>query len=263
MKIKTNHESRDDWSIWKRYKTSSGIEVVVTSAFQEVMKNWQSNIVDNGKDIPWSFLRLLHKYRQDYELNRTGDSRRYIASWFEASFYAIQDSNVGIREEKHAWQNEDKLDRMDRIQHLLELWCVPRWVHAPVHYGMLKIPQMRRWYYDKFLLMEKVDWGVTAFDIIDEPRNENIRKSIINEFGSVYWFEVLEGDNYESFRNEIKKKYIEVKAMLKNAFEQHRDQFPGWTFSSLFTDLLQRNFIITHNQTPIGNSKVSFWIIDQ
>jgi hypothetical protein len=73
----------------------------------------------------------------------------------------------------------------------------------------------------------------------------------------------LDGDNYEAFRNEIKKKYVEVKVMLKTAFNEHRGQFPGWTFSSLFTDLLQRNFIVTHNQTPVGNSKVSFWIIDQ
>jgi hypothetical protein len=263
MDVKTNHEKRDDGSVWKRYKTSTGIEVVVTSAFREVMRNWQSNIIDDGKDVPGSFLRLLHKYRRDYEHNATWNFRRYVASWFEASFFAIQESNIGIREERHAWKNEDKIDRMDRIQHLLELGSVPRWIHAPVHYGMLKIPQMRQWYYDKFLLMEKVDWWVTAFDIIDEPRNENIRNSIVHEFGPAYWFDTLDGDNYEVFRNEIKKKYVEVKVMLKTAFDAHRDQFPGWTFSSLFTDLLQRNFIVTHNQTPIGNSKVSFWIIDQ
>lgn len=263
MDVKTNHEKRDDGSVWKRYKTSTGIEVVVTSAFREVMQNWQSNIINNGTDVAWSFLRLLHKYRKDYENNSMWDARRYVASWFEASFFAIQESNVGIREEKRVGQNEDKIDRMDRIQHLLELGSVPRWVHAPVHYGMLKIPQMQHWYYNKFLLMEKVDGWVTAFDIIDEPRNENIRNSIIHEFGAVYWFDTLEGDNYDTFRREIEKKYGEVKNILKTAFDEHRDQFKGWTFSSLFTDLLQRNFIVTYNQTPIGNSKISFWVIDQ
>lgn len=39
MDVKTNHEKRDDGSVWKRYKTSTGIEVVVTSAFREVMRN--------------------------------------------------------------------------------------------------------------------------------------------------------------------------------------------------------------------------------
>lgn len=93
-------------------------------------------------------------------------------------------SNIGVREEHHVGQHEDKLDRMDTIQHLLELGLLPRWIQCPIHYGILKVPKMIRGYYDKFIVMQKVDHGVTAVDIIDEPRTEEIGKAILEEFSA-------------------------------------------------------------------------------
>lgn len=127
---------------------------------------------------------------------------------------------------------------------------------------MLKVPQMNRWYYNKFIVIQKVDHGVTAVDIIDEPRGEEIKKAILSEFAS-YWFTEYGDEKYREFQKEIYSKYLEVKSRLKEAFEGHKNEFPGWTFESLFIDLYQRNLVITYNDTPIGWSRVSFWIIDQ
>lgn len=262
MKIETSIEKRSDWSEWKRYKTASGVEVVVTSAFREIMKNGEKNIVGHDEGISQLFLRLLHKYRKSYEANSYDEIRNFIASGQEASFYGAGVSNIGIREEHHVWSHEDKLDRMDTIQHLLDLGSIPRWIKSPIHYGMLKVPQMIRWYYDKFIVIEKIDHGVTAVDIIDEPRSEEIKKAILREFSS-YGFTSMDDEKYKEFQKEIYTKYREVKEKLEEAFMSHKSEFPGWTFESLFADLYQRNLVVTYNETPIGWSRVSFWIIDQ
>lgn len=265
MNIKISNEEKPDWSMWRRYKTPTGIEIVVTSAFLDVMENGQENLVGSGDDVSGKFLRLLHKYRKSFKAHRYDEYRQYIAEWQNAVFYGINESNIGVREEKEdTWSNEDMLERMDWIRRLLELGWLPHWIKTPAHYGMIKYPQIRRWYYRKSMVIQKIDSGVTALDIIDGPRNNNewIRKAILESFPTYNFWEIGD-ENYELFRQEIRTKYVDVFNKLKQTFDQHRLKFPGWTFQTLFADLFQRNLIVVHNENLVGGSRVNFWIIDQ
>lgn len=109
---------------------------------------------------------------------------------------------------------------------------------------------MIRGYYNKFIVIQKVDHGVTAWDIIDAPRTEEIGDAILNEFSS-YGFTEIGDEKYKEFQQEIRQKYKEVREKLEEAFNAHKEEFPGWSFNSLFADLLQRNLLVTYNETPI------------
>ena len=73
---------------------------------------------------------------------------------------------------------------MDTIDHLLNLGSLPRWIQMPHHYAMLNIPKEVDGSYSKnFILMEKIDHGVTVVDITDKrPRNSAMHHAIIKEF---------------------------------------------------------------------------------
>jgi hypothetical protein len=71
---------------------------------------------------------------------------------------------------------------MDMIDHLVNLGPLPRWIKTPPHYAMLNIPQKKPGECSKnFILMEKIDHGVTVKDII-EPRSNHMKEAIIREF---------------------------------------------------------------------------------
>ena len=65
---------------------------------------------------------------------------------------------------------------------------MPRWIHTPVQYGVLTIPRdtyaagRTATAYDKFMIMEKIDSGVSVFDIVDNPRSAKLAEAIKKEF---------------------------------------------------------------------------------
>ncbi len=264
MKIQSSIEKQSiDGSEWKRYRTSAWIEILVTSAFMDIMRHGQPNAIDDGEGVSSGVLRLLRQYRWSVELNEYDHSRTYIANWDDAALYRIWDSNLCVREEIRTWSSEDKLYRMDLIQHLMELGSLPRWIKSPAHYWLIKVPAMNQGLFNKFMFMEMIDAGVTSWDIIDHPRTTEIEESIIENFWHTYWFNSIGDVSYKSFQTEVFQKYKEVRLLLEQAFETNKDVFKWWTFEQLFTDLFQRNLLVTHNPTPIANSKMSFWVIDQ
>ena len=112
-------------------------------------------------------------------------------------------------------------------------------------------------------MMDKIDSGITVQDII-MPRDNLMRSYIIREFWKHYGFTRLEDPAYEAFRKEVKQQYADLVIRLKSAFLDSKSQLPEWLkFEDIFTDLFERNVVITFNDAPIGGSKISFWIIDQ
>lgn len=155
------------------------------------------------------------------------------------------------------------MTKMDIIEHLLDLWSIPRWIKTPVHYAMLNLPRTNDQASRNFIMMDKIDSWVTVKDII-EPRDTLMRSYIIKEFWKYYGFTTLEDPAYDSFRGEVKQQYADLVIRLKSAFLENKSHLPeGLRFEDVFTDLFERNVVITHNQAPIGGSKISFWIIDQ
>lgn len=291
-------EKQPDGAVWKRYTTASGLSVLVTQTFRELMKHGENSVtgdfhVSKKNKKTWvsavegpvhdqissimkipsasfsgSMLRILHMYRESYEAGAIDDGiREYVNTGGEAAFYGIGLSNVWVRElNQIETSDEDALHRMDQIVHLLELGWLPRWIRTPIQYGVLRIP--RNTYangrtgtaYDKFMIMEKIDSGVSVFDIVDNPRSDKLSAAIKKEF----WFKTFNSDEYRAFKTEISAIFEEVKQKLYDACINHRDELPpGTSFETLFTDLLSRNMLVTLNRPPVGWSKYSFWIIDQ
>jgi hypothetical protein len=111
--------------------------------------------------------------------------------------------------------------------------------------------------------MEKIDHGVTVKDII-EPRSNHMKEAIIREFWDHYGFDDLGSPEYTAFKKEVQEKYEELIIRLKATFLENKPHLPEWLkFEDVFTDLFERNILITYNPTPIGGSRISFWIIDQ
>lgn len=264
MKIKSRIEEQPiDGSMWKRYETPTWIQILVTSAFRDILRHGQSSPLDDGEHVSRGILRLLRQYRTSVELREYDENRTYIANWDDAALYKIWASNLCVREEMRAGSSEDKLHRMDLIQHLMELGSLPRWIKSPTHYGLVKVPAMHYGLFDKYMIMEMIDAGVTSWDIIDHPRTPAIEQAIIENFWPTNWFESISDPAYKVFQQEVFQKYNEVRTLLKKAFEEHKEVFKWWTFEQLFSDLFQRNLLVTHNPTPIANSKMTFWVIDQ
>jgi len=263
MNIKYNLERQHDDSVWKRYQTPKWVEIIVTSAFREIMQHGQPNPLNDGHHIPKGILALLRKYRISLELNQYDHHRTTVASWNFATVFRIWESNICIREEDNAWKCEDQIHRMDLIQHLLDLGHIPRWIKSPIHYWLIKVPIMRHGLYNKYMVMEMIDDGVTAFDIVEWPRNDMIESAIIKNFWQTYNFSSLSDENYILFQNLVRDKYVEAKRLLVDAFKIHQDDFKWWTFEQLFQDLLMRNVLVTINHTRVWWSPLTLWIIDQ
>lgn len=298
MWLDIKFEKQPDGAVWKRYTASSWLSVLVTQTFRELMKHgenvvtgdfhrpkkikklWVDRVEDSTlaqirrimeistKDPSNSILKLLRAYRESYEKSAIDDGvREYVNTGGEAAFYGIGLSNVWVREVNRTETNDvDALHRMDQITHLLELGWLPRWIHTPIQYGVLTIP--RDTYaagrtgiaYDKFMIMEKIDSGVSVFDIVDNPRSDKLAEAIKKEF----WFSNFSTDEYRQFQADISSIFEDVKRKLHDTCIKHKDELSPWTsFESLFTDLLSRNMLVTLNKPPIGWSKYSFWIIDQ
>ena len=298
MWLDIKFEKQPDGAVWKRYTAASGLSVLVTQIFRELMQHGENVVTgdfqypkteaktwvitaENStleqirrimemplKDSSRSISKILRAYRKSYEQDAVDDGvREYINTGGEAAFYAVWNSNIWVREIKQNNLNDvDALLRMDQIAHLLELGWLPRWIRTPIQYGVITIPRDIYWAgrtsiaYDKFMVMEKISAGVSVFDIVDTPRSPKLERAIKKEF----WFSNFDNELYRNFQAEISRIFDDVKEKLYSTCLQHQDKLPdGASFETLFTDLLSRNMLVTLNKPPIGWSKYSFWIIDQ
>lgn len=73
------------------------------------------------------------------------------------------------------------MTKMDIIEHLLNLGSLPRWIKTPTHYAMLNIPRTKDHPSRNFVMMDKIDHGVTVQDII-KPRDNLMRSYVLKEF---------------------------------------------------------------------------------
>lgn len=263
-----------DGSVWKEYRTSSDITLIVTQAFHTLMKQWDTNVLNDEARVWKRLLKILHKYREAFENGHYDEIRDFMIKWWEAEFCCLWDTNLGVREvrddgvdQKRNTRNLSKMFKMDTIDHLLNLGSLPRWIQTPHLYAMLNIPKTEEedGYSKNFILMEKIDHGVTVVDITDKkPRNSAMRDAIVREFWPYYGFTSIDDPAYAPFKKEVEEKYEELVIRLKATFLENKTNLPeGLKFEDIFADLFERNVLITYNSTPIGGSRISFWIIDQ
>jgi hypothetical protein len=140
------------------------------------------------------------------------------------------------------------LERMDKLMYAVENNC-PRWIDIPKHYGIL-IPKndMSR----EFMLMDKIDEGVTVGDILhhDEPREPHISESVLRSFGPVT----------PALQDDIRERWdtlkVEVRRALMAEYMNPDELLPD-------IDHNEYNILVEKVDTPIAGSPYKFWIIDQ
>lgn len=267
-------EKRSDWAIWQHYMLSNGVVCVTTAAFNEVMDGWAKNLIWGNIAKPRDIVHLLNAYKRLARSDKQGRHREQISEWKFAQFFAIGDSKIGVREEVRKGESaiKDKMMRMDVIQHFLDVGWVPRWIQKPAQYGYMTIPN-KDWNGGcvDYLLMDKIDHGVTVEDIKNGCRNEKIKHALFVELWKTFWFSSESDDAFEVFRTDILKMYDQMARSLKENFKQHRNEL--WTmcwrrweifcFEDLFTDLAEKNIVVDELNPPTWGKRVWFWIIDQ
>lgn len=71
--------------------------------------------------------------------------------------------------------------RMDRIHYFLEISGLPRWIKSPSQYGYMSIPNdTASGGCTDYLLMEKIDSGITVEDIKYGPRTPKLERAMLH-----------------------------------------------------------------------------------
>ena len=199
--------------------------------------------------------KLLNLYAQDYlnNPNQDGNTRRFLAEGTDARVYTAGERLV-IKESKSdgnsLWRS---IERMDRLIDSVQQHC-PRWIDIPEHYGIM-VPKSDT--SKAFMLIEKIDHGVTAGDImtLDDPcqsriANGKLNPESIKNFGPI--------DDY--LKDEVQNRYSDLLVLLRQAliseYLSPDEYLPD-------IDHNPYNIVLEKLVTPIAKSSLRYWIIDQ
>lgn len=239
MKFSLSQEIRPDGAVWETIVTNNSYTMLTSVGRQLLHKN------------P-SLIPQLAAYNHD--LRHGGDeTRRYLASGTQADVYSVGDTNLVVKE-KRPDSDENLLEsmrRLDAIKLALEHQA-PRWVDTPDCYGFVQVFRPER----QFLLMSKIDAGITVGDLLDYPkgvdsaRNPTIYQKIGELFGDV--IDDMPAVAAEKFKDMSRI----VQAALANLhlpYDEHA------------TDLEKNpwNTVVERLKTPIAGENFRFWVIDQ
>jgi len=233
--ISRTTEVRQDGAVWQRYDLDDG-QLVVTSRGRELF--------DHNPEI-WDDLKA---YRQDYEGSLSGraQNREFFAAGSNARVYKLN-ADVLVREAWHGHSSLDALDRMDKIQTVIEEG-VPRWIAVPTYFGALATSVSSSEH--QFTLMERIDAGITVKDIKEpESLSELERRGLTSELGPVT----------EKDRKEVVARYEESEQILHNAIAVSTGNSP----LEYLTDWHEQNVVVERLSTPIAGSNFKLWLIDQ
>lgn len=223
---------RPDGAEWHIYHTDDGI-VALTS------KGRESLDLDT-----W---RNLREYRKKVmgqtALDGDPQVRRYFVSGGNSDVYHLNDRLV-VKEAKPTGSVFYSMERMDTIYDIIST-SMPRWIDMPAHYGFLQSRHLNH----QYLLMERVDSGLTVQDVIDpEIPNNRQRDAITREFGMVTPEDQIE----------VKRRFEVAKEILTTAVEA-----AGYQPDDLLTDLHEGNMLVERLRTPVAGSNFKMWVIDQ
>lgn len=227
-----------DGSVWRHYESPEAI-TLLTGVGRELI-------------VAQHLGKLLRDYATDRQQDvEAGNVRLFLAEGGNARVFSVADTRLAMKEKRSGSSDNlfASLNRMDRLIHAAEEHA-PKWIGIPQHYGitMRKTDPSRQ-----FMLMEKIDDGVTIGDILgydQEPREPHLKESITNIFGVPT----------PELREEIVERYAIAKQELRKALLAEYlspDEFlPD-------IDHNRYNIIVEKLDTPVDESPYKFWVIDQ
>ena len=241
LKIRTS--VKFDGSIWRQYETSTHL-FVLTSLGRHLLRE---------RHMYKDFVRYTDDYMNDRQGNE--DFRSYLAEGANGKVYTLGDDFV-VKESRLLTQLAPAdsllaaLNRMDQLVDAVQKNC-PSWIDVPAHYGIAVSKADTR---KQFMLMQKIDHGVTVGDIIlaDESRISHgiLTSEAFNKFGPIT----------PELRTEVNDRYELLKYLVKTAIIKERLN-PDVYLPDI--DYNPHNVVIEKLATPIAGSQIKYSVIDQ
>ncbi len=201
----------------------------------------------------------LHGYFKEYlEAFNQGDfssesARPFFAKGSQSKVFSLGDKQLLVKEAK---QNGEllipSLERMDRLVDAVQRSC-PRWIDIPHHYGVL-MPKSDP--SKQFMLLEKIDSGVTVGDILDTDRSVQRSDTGFLSAGALESF----GEITPELKYEVKDHFEKMGGLLRKALLENRLS-PDEYLSDF--DHNPYNVALERLRIPEAGSQIKYWVIDQ
>lgn len=238
-----------DGSVWRNYQSPEAF-FMLTGVGRKLIAGGQIG-------------RLLRSYAEDYQEGSVSAEgmRRFIARGVGASVFGVGSSRLVVKE-KDPNSRDDLFAALNRMDKLIDAIhsdpkC-PKWIDVPQHYGIVsfKDDPCRQ-----FMLMEKIDEGVSAGDILYYHNRSNdgktniyrplaLRQKVDEVYGPITdeFTETIAG-MYGMALGHIRRALL-AKYLSPDEFLPDLDHNP-------------HNILIEPLPEPIDGMPVKFWIIDQ
>ena len=233
--LKMRTAEKFDGSIWRMYESPDSL-VLLTGSGRHLM-------------AAGGIASLLHRYRDDYYAgaeNNT-DTRQFLAEGGNARIFSVGDRRLAVKE-KRPGSNDDlfaALERMDRLVHAVIKHC-PGWIGVPDHYGIVMPKENKS---KQFMLMEKIDQGVTVGDVkhfyVDPPREPSLKAAAESLYGPIT----------DEFREEIIGRYGMILGEVRKALMAEYLS-PDTFLPDLDTN--PYNIVLEPLNTPVDGSDIKF-----
>lgn len=226
-----------DGSVWRLYESPESL-ILLTGQGRRLMV---------GDAIGC----LIRDYSVDYADGIEGkqETRRFIAEGGNARVFGMKDSGFAVKEKRPGGESLfESLNRMDLLYHAVTEHC-PGWIGIPKHFGIFAQKDDLQ---KQFLLMEKIDDGVTVGDILhfDMPREAHLQASA----------DRLHGPINEKLISETKKRFEAIKGHLRKALLSeylNPDQYIPDIDNNPY------NICVEPLETTAGRHETKYWVIDQ
>jgi len=148
------------------------------------------------------------------------------------------------------------LQGMDKLQDAMQ-HGTPDWMGMPKNYGMIRFNGRPGRPAHEYLLMQRVDAGITTRDIL-EPENSTpeVQERLKREFkiGNDTTGAVKLG----ALREEVARRYLQVEAEVSSKLQEL-----GLDPRKYLDDYHRRNVLVESLATPVARSHMKLWVIDQ
>jgi len=226
-----------DGSVWRQYESPDALIL----------------LTEQGRKLAAaeSISRLLRSYSYDYQADKEElDTRRFIAEGGNARVFSVKEARLAVKEKRPAGDDLfESLYRMDRLYHAVTHHC-PDWIGIPKHYGIVALKEDTA---KQFLLMEKIDEGVTVGDILhyrSVPREPHLKESTERLHGPIT-DEVIEeaAGRYEMILGHLRKALM-AEYLKPETYIPDIDHNPY-------------NIVVEPMANPDEDNSLKYWVIDQ
>jgi hypothetical protein len=238
LKIRTFEQF--DGSIWRQYETPD-YRILLTGVGRRLFATRRMH-------------RLLGPYIADYlRDNKDPDSHRpFLSEGGNAKVFSLTEDFV-VKESLPRSESSlfASMDRTDRLKDSVEKHC-PRWIDIPDHYGAMI---SRSNIHKQFMLVQKIDHGVTVGDVINYQEGEINRST-----GGALAYDSLEkfGEITPQLKAEVFDRFDRMKIILADAVREE-----GLDVERFLPDINTNpyNVVLEKLDTPEAGSFVKYWVI--